>query len=71
MRDAVPQTINLKDYAPPAFRISDVALDVGFHSESWRGQQQDEHCLFHSSPQGKRRSVGHSSVNLNRARRVG
>src|SRR5512144_324993 len=28
MRDAVPQTIQLKDYAPPAFRISDVSLDV-------------------------------------------
>ncbi|MGE5097408.1 MAG: aminopeptidase N [Betaproteobacteria bacterium] len=28
MRDAVPQTINLKDYAPPAFLISNVGLDV-------------------------------------------
>ena len=28
MRDAVPQTIQLKDYAPPAFDISRVALDV-------------------------------------------
>ena len=28
MRDAVPQVTHLKDYAPPAFRISRVALDV-------------------------------------------
>ena len=28
MRDAAPQAINLKDYTPPAFLISDVALDV-------------------------------------------
>jgi aminopeptidase N len=28
MRDAVPQTINLEDYTPPAFLISTVALDV-------------------------------------------
>ena len=28
MRDAVPQTINLKDYAPPAFHVSQVSLDV-------------------------------------------
>ncbi|MDQ3026624.1 MAG: aminopeptidase N [Pseudomonadota bacterium] len=28
MRDAAPQTINLQDYAPPAFLISTVALDV-------------------------------------------
>ena len=28
MRDAVPQAINLKDYTPPPFRISHVALDV-------------------------------------------
>ena len=28
MRDATPQTINLKDYLPPAFLISTVALDV-------------------------------------------
>jgi aminopeptidase N len=28
MRDAVPQTIQLKDYVPPAFDISRVALDV-------------------------------------------
>ena len=28
MRDAVPQVTNLKDYTPPAFRISRVALDV-------------------------------------------
>ena len=28
MRDATPQAINLKDYTPPAFLISTVALDV-------------------------------------------
>ena len=28
MRDAAPQVINLKDYTPPAFLISTVALDV-------------------------------------------
>ncbi len=28
MRDAAPQTINLKDYTPPAFLISSVNLDV-------------------------------------------
>ena len=28
MRDAVPQVINLKDYTPPAFLISTVALDI-------------------------------------------
>src|SRR5579862_4746617 len=28
MRDAVPQVTNLKDYTPPAFHISRVALDV-------------------------------------------
>ena len=28
MRDAVPQVTQLKDYTPPAFRISHVALDV-------------------------------------------
>ena len=28
MRDAVPQAISLKDYTPPPFRISHVALDV-------------------------------------------
>src|SRR5688500_9824320 len=28
MRDATPQTIHLKDYTPPAFLISTVALDV-------------------------------------------
>ena len=28
MRDAAPQVINLKDYRPPAFLISTVALDV-------------------------------------------
>ena len=28
MRDAVPQAIRLQDYTPPAFLISDVALDV-------------------------------------------
>jgi aminopeptidase N len=28
MRDAVPQTIHLKEYTPPAFTVSQVALDV-------------------------------------------
>jgi aminopeptidase N len=28
MRDATPQTINLKDYLPPAYLVSSVALDV-------------------------------------------
>src|SRR5476649_2569817 len=28
MRDAVPQVTQLKDYTPPAFRISRIALDV-------------------------------------------
>ncbi len=28
MRDAVPQVTQLKDYTPPAFRISHAALDV-------------------------------------------
>ena len=28
MRDAVPQVTQLKDYTPPAFHISRVALDV-------------------------------------------
>src|SRR5258706_14682015 len=28
MRDAAPRVINLKDYTPPAFLISTVALDV-------------------------------------------
>jgi aminopeptidase N len=28
MRDATPQTINLKDYTPPAFVVSSVALEV-------------------------------------------
>src|SRR6185312_1315620 len=28
MRDAAPQAINLKDYVPPAFLISGVALEV-------------------------------------------
>src|SRR6185369_3900277 len=28
MRDATPQPINLKDYTPPAFVVSSVALDV-------------------------------------------
>src|SRR3982751_5812441 len=28
MRDATPQTINLKDYTPPAFLVSTVDLDV-------------------------------------------
>src|ERR1700682_1400871 len=28
MRDAAPQAISLKDYTPPAFLVSTVALDV-------------------------------------------
>jgi len=28
MRDAAPQVINLKDYTPPAFLVSTIALDV-------------------------------------------
>ena len=28
MRDAAPQVVHLRDYSPPAFRISTVALDV-------------------------------------------
>ncbi len=31
MRDAAPQVVNLKDYTPPPFLISTVALDVDIH----------------------------------------
>ncbi|MGH8697283.1 MAG: aminopeptidase N, partial [Burkholderiales bacterium] len=36
MRDPAPTTIHLKDYAPPAFLIATVDLDVDIHADSAR-----------------------------------